>query len=80
MCERALPFSLTQPGVNFINILRAAFVRADPKSVKKTDNLTVFFAFLEYSCVKAACRMLMKLTLGSNFKTGSNPEMGKPQK
>jgi len=29
-------------GVNFINALQAAFSRADPKSVKKTHNLTVF--------------------------------------
>jgi len=30
--------------VNFINIQQAAYAHADPKSVKKTDNLTVFFA------------------------------------
>ncbi len=29
-------------GVNFINVLWAALTRADPKSTKKTDNLTVF--------------------------------------
>jgi len=50
------------PGVNFINILRATFVRADPKSAKKTDNLTAFFAVLGYVSVKAALRTLMKLT------------------
>jgi len=26
-------------GVNFVNILRAAFVQADPKSAEKTDDL-----------------------------------------
>ncbi len=31
-------------GVNFINILQAAFTNADPESTKKTDTLTVFFA------------------------------------
>jgi len=30
------------PGVNFTNVLRAAFMRSDPKSAKKTDNWTVF--------------------------------------
>jgi len=34
------------PGVNFINILQAAFVSTDPQSIKKTDNLTVFFTLL----------------------------------
>ncbi len=33
------------PGVNFINILRAAFALTDPDSTKKTDNLTVFLCF-----------------------------------
>jgi len=50
------------PGVIFINVLRAAFDHADPKSAKRTDNLTVFFVFLVSACVKAACRTLMKLT------------------
>ncbi len=27
-----------------VNILQAAFARADSKSTKKTDNLTIFFA------------------------------------
>jgi len=48
--------------VDFINILRAAFERADPKSAQKTDNLTVFFALLGSAHVKAARRTLMKLT------------------
>ncbi len=30
-------------GVNFINVLWAAITRADPKSAKKTENLTIFF-------------------------------------
>jgi len=52
------------PGVNFINVLWVAFALADPKSVKKTDNFTVFFALLGSLCVKAVRRMLMKLTTG----------------
>ena len=52
------------PMVNFTNILRAAFRRADPKSAIKLHELTVFFALLGSACVKAAYRMLMKLTPG----------------
>jgi len=90
-------------GVNFINVLWAAFARADPESAKKTDNvlhcLFLFCAFgiwcqfyqrfmrsfyarrsrkhktiqlshqylftlLKSACVKAVCRMLMKLRPG----------------
>jgi hypothetical protein len=50
------------PGFNFINIKRAAFFRADPKSAKKIDNFTVFFSLSESASLKAACGMLMKLT------------------
>jgi len=52
------------PGVNFINILQAAFMRADHKSAIKLLNLTVFFALLGYARIKAAQRMLVKLTPG----------------
>jgi hypothetical protein len=31
--------------VNFINVLQATFMREDPKSTKKTNNLTVFWGF-----------------------------------
>jgi hypothetical protein len=51
-------------GVNFVNILQAALTPADPKSSKKTDSLTVFFALLESEDVKASSKMLMKLILG----------------
>ena len=54
----------TCSGVNFTNILRAAFVLADPKSTKKLLNLTVFFALLVSAGVKAARRTLVKLTPG----------------
>ena len=48
-------------GVNFINILRAAFMHADPESAKKLLDLTVFLGLMGSASVKAACRMLMKL-------------------
>ena len=48
-------------GVNFTNILRAAFTRADPKSAIKLLILTVFFALLGSVRIKAARRMLVKL-------------------
>ena len=43
-------------GVNFTNILRAAFTCADPESTIKLLNLTVFFALLGSAQVKAACK------------------------
>jgi len=52
------------PGVNFKNILQAAFAQTNLKSAKKTDNLTVFFALLGSACLKADHTMLMKLTPG----------------
>ncbi len=35
--------SYIQSGLNFINIIHTAFTLVDPKSVKDTDDLTVFF-------------------------------------
>jgi len=37
------PHQMTITWVDFTNILQAAFTHADPKSVKKTDKLPVFF-------------------------------------
>ena len=48
--------------VNFINVLQAAFVRAVPKSTKKTVKLSSFIALFGSVRVKAARRMLVKLT------------------
>ena len=48
--------------------LRAAFTPADPESAKKIVKLSSFFALLGSVCVKAACRMLVKLTPGDNPK------------
>ncbi len=54
-------------GVNLINIFRKAFMCADPKSIKKTDDLTVFFAHLGSVRTKAACRRLVKSTPSLSF-------------
>ncbi len=48
--------------MDFTNILLEAFTRADPKSVKNTDDLTVFFALLESAQIKALGKTLLKLT------------------
>ena len=50
-----------QSGVNFINILRAAFMPADPKSAKKDSQVNQLFALLGSVSVKAAHRTLMIL-------------------
>ena len=52
------------PGVNFANILRAAFALVGPKSAKKTVKLSSFIAVLGSARKKAAHRMLVKLTPG----------------
>ncbi len=48
-CRQTLPiFTCGETaGVNFINVLLAAFARPDPKSAKKTNSVTVFFNFLD---------------------------------
>jgi hypothetical protein len=50
--------------VDFNKILCAAFMRANPKSIKKTDCLTVFFGLLGSANIKVAPKMLVKLTPG----------------
>ncbi len=55
-------------GVSFIIILQAAFTPTDPESAKKTDILTVFFALSGSDWVKAARKMLMKLSTGWEFQ------------
>ena len=47
---------------------------ADPKSAKKLLDLTVFFALLVSAGVKAAHRMLMKLT--PNLFVGGHGQVG----
>jgi len=51
-------------GVNFINILRAAFTHTDFQSARKTVKLSVFFALSRSTCAKSAHRTLIKLTPG----------------
>jgi hypothetical protein len=65
------------PGVNFTNVLRAAFTREDPKSAKKLLNLIVFLALLGSVPVKAAHRMLVKLNPGFFFFSKSETNDGK---
>jgi len=52
-CHRIRDGRGHDPGVNINNILHAAFMGADPKSTKKTDNLTAFFVLLGSAHVKA---------------------------
>ncbi len=56
---------LSCPGVT--NILQAAFMLVDHESVKKIENLTVFFMLLGSERVKVVHRTLMKLSSGVNF-------------
>jgi len=53
---------LPTPGIDFNNILRSAIMHTNPKSAEKTDGLTVFF--LRFWIIKAARKILMKLTTG----------------
>ncbi len=50
------------PGVNFTNILRAAFTLVGPKSAKRHCQLGCLFAHTGSASVKAARKMLMKLS------------------
>jgi len=43
-------------GVNFTNILQAAFSHADPKRKKDTFDLTLFLHFFGFALVKVACK------------------------
>jgi len=60
-------------GVNFINVLRAAFAPVDPESIKDTHDLTVFFTLWVSTSVKAVHRTLMKLSPGIVGLGPSNP-------
>jgi len=57
-------------GVNFTNVLCAAFTLIDHESIKKIDNLIVIFTLLGSVRVKAVHRMLMKLSPGLKGATG----------
>ena len=64
-------------GVNFTNILPAAFTAADPKSAIKLLNLTVFFALLGSVGVKAARRTFINWRPG--YLVSSSPECSTAQ-
>jgi len=51
-----------KPGVNFINVLGAAFAYKDPESAKNSVKLSVFFGLSGSARAKAVPRTLMKLT------------------
>jgi len=51
------------PGVDFTIVLRATFTRSDPKCLKRQSSHQCLFALLRPTQVKAACKILMKLTL-----------------
>jgi len=55
---------MTSPGVNFTNILRAAFKCKDPKSAKRQSHHQYLLALLGSTRVKASRKMLMKLIQG----------------
>jgi len=59
------PLKTYKSVIDFTNILRKAFTRADFKSAKKYSQ--VFFALLGSACVKALSKMLVKLTPGLRF-------------
>jgi len=61
--------------LNFIKILITAFTWTDPRSVKKTVKLSIFFTLSGSSRVKPACRTLMKWIAGAHsnvFFSGSS--------
>jgi len=59
---RGMFIRIAQSVLNFINVLFTAFTLPDPKSVKKTVKLSIFFTLLGSTSVKAVRRTLMKLS------------------
>jgi len=54
VCHSKFVFeSQSSPGFNFINVLHAAFGRADPEIVKETVKSSVFFMLLGSALAKA---------------------------
>ncbi len=73
-----------RPGVDFTNILCAALSHPDPKNTKNTVKQSVFLALLGSGCIKAAHKMLVKLTLGmsnsnhlASHKSNKNCQRGR---
>jgi len=59
-------------GVDFTNVLQAAFMHVDPKS------LNVFFALLWSVPIKALHKMLVKSTPGADAIKKFTPSLGIP--
>ena len=57
--------SFSKLGVNFINVFMRSFYALRSQKRKKMLDLTDFFALLGSACVKAAHKMLVKLTPGA---------------
>jgi len=53
-----------RPGVDSTNILHAAFAHAHPIGAKRQSSHQRLFVLLGSACVKAASKMLVKLTPG----------------
>jgi len=58
---------ISTPGVNFINVILAAFTRANPESVQIQSSRQYHLRLLGSAHIKAVYRMLMKLSPGVNF-------------
>ncbi len=70
------PEKLATTGVNFINVLWAAFTHTNPKSAKKIVKLSIFFALLGSARSKAVCRTLMKWNPGFQHRAVTFVELG----
>jgi len=59
------------PGVNFINVLWAAFTLRDPKSIKIQSSCQYLFVLLRSAFIETSRKMLMKLTPGCRRFAGA---------
>jgi len=59
---------MLRAGVNFINVLRAAFMCADPESIRTQPTRQYHFTLLGSGRVNAARKTLMKLTPSPDVK------------
>ncbi len=66
---------LSKPGVNFINILRTAFVHAEPKSVKDSQVVSLFAlsGFSGFACAKAASKYVGEIDPRQLSRSKENP-------
>jgi hypothetical protein len=49
-------------GFDFIDVLLATIMRADPQRIINIDNFLLIVARMGFACVKAALKMLLKST------------------